>query len=54
MNQDKKIIQIGNIVSTGNWDNPQRGRIYSPKGIAPSNNTGGGGGAICQILVKRD
>ena len=24
------VIQIGNIVNTGNWDNPQRGRIYSP------------------------
>jgi DNA-cytosine methyltransferase len=22
------IMQIGNIVDTGNWDNPQRGRIY--------------------------
>ncbi len=38
-----KIQQVGNIVSTGNWDNPQRGRIYSPEGLSPALNTVGGG-----------
>jgi len=30
---DAGIVQVGNIVSTGNWDNPQRGRIYSCEGV---------------------
>ncbi|HJD91298.1 hypothetical protein [Bacteroides coprosuis] len=54
VNQDKKVLQIGNYITTGNWKNPQRGRVYSTKGIAPTNNTGSGGGHICQILVKKD
>lgn len=31
-----KIIQIGNFVETGNWDNPQRGRVYDTDGISPT------------------
>ena len=38
------VIQIGNIVHTGNFENPQRGRIYSSNGCSPSLNTVGGGG----------
>lgn len=30
-----KVIEIGNMVKTGNWNSPQRGRIYSPSGISP-------------------
>ena len=41
---EPKVIQVGNIVSTGNWDNPQRGRIYSPSGCSPALNTCQGGG----------
>lgn len=41
---EPKVIQIGNIVSTGNWDNPQRGRIYSYEGCSPALNCVGGGG----------
>ena len=26
---ENRVIQVGNIVNTGNWNNPQRGRIYS-------------------------
>ena len=51
MNNDKTVIQIGNYVNTGNWDNPQRGRIYDIEGIAPTVNTGSGGGHTCQILL---
>lgn len=47
-----KIVQVGNVVSTGNWSNPQRGRIYSSKGISPSLNTVGGGGLEPKILIK--
>ena len=39
-----KIIQIGNIVNTGNFNNPQRGRVYSAKGLCPALNTCSGGG----------
>lgn len=41
---EPKVIQVGNIVSTGNWDNPQRGRIDSPSGCSPALNTCQGGG----------
>jgi hypothetical protein len=37
------ILEIGNLVIGGNFDNPQRGRVYSPKGIAPAIYTYGGG-----------
>ena len=40
---EPKVIQVGNIVSTGNWDNPQIGRVYSPEGCSPTLNTCGGG-----------
>ena len=46
------IKQIGNIVKTGNFKNPQRGRIYSIEGIAPSLNTVAGGGLEPKIIVK--
>lgn len=36
------VIEVGNIVTTGNWDSPQRGRIYSPLGCAPTIYTYGG------------
>lgn len=49
---EPKVIQIGNIVSTGNWDNPQRGRIYSPEGICPALNTCQGGGLEPEILLE--
>ena len=39
-----KILQVGNIVKTGQFDNPQRGRIYDPCGLAPTLNTCSGGG----------
>lgn len=39
---EPKVIQVGNIVSTGNWDNPQIGRVYSPEGCTPTLNSCGG------------
>lgn len=47
---DNQVKQLGNIVNTGNWDNPQRGRIYSPEGCSPALNTCGGGGLEPKIL----
>lgn len=46
-----KVIQVGNIVSTGNWDNPQRGRIDSPSGCSPALNTCQGGGLEPKIVT---
>mgnify|MGYP005767621391 CR=1 FL=1 len=46
------VKQIGNIVSTGNWDNPQRGRIYSADGCSPALNTCGGGGLEPKIVTS--
>ncbi len=40
---ENAVKQVGNIVNTGNWDNPQRGRIYSPDGCSPALNCCGGG-----------
>lgn len=45
-----EVQQVGNIVDTGNWDNPQRGRIYSDDGCSPALNTCGGGGLEVKIL----
>ena len=47
---DNRVKQLGNIVSTGNWDNPQRGRIYSSEGCSPALNCCGGGGLEPKIV----
>lgn len=47
---EPKVIQVGNIVNTGNWDNPQRDRIYSSDGCSPALNCVGGGGLEPKIL----
>lgn len=44
------ILQVGNIVNTGNFNNPQRGHIYSQNGISPALNTAGGGGLEPKIF----
>lgn len=48
----KAVIQVGNIVDTGNWDNPQRGRIYSPSGCSPALTTMQGGGLEPKIVEQ--
>lgn len=40
---EPKVIQVGNIVNTGNWNNPQIGRVYSSEGCSQTLNTCGGG-----------
>ena len=49
----KDVIELGNIVKTGNWNSPQRGRIYSAMGICPclSCMQGGGGYENMWVLV---
>lgn len=46
------VVQIGNIVNTGNWDNPERGRIYSDEGVSPTLSTMQGGGLEPKILER--
>lgn len=48
------VIQIGNIVDDKDigFKNPQRGRIYSSKGVAPALNCCGGGGLEPKILLR--
>lgn len=47
-----EINQVGNIVDTGNWDNPQRGGVYDSDGVSPSLNCVGGGGLEPKIVVR--
>ena len=47
---ENAVKQVGNIVNTGNWDNPQRGRIYSTDGCSPALNCCGGGGLEPKIV----
>lgn len=52
--EEPKIKQLGNVVHTGNWSNPQRGRVYSADGISPSLNTVSGGGLEPKIVVDNE
>ena len=40
---ENQVKQIGNISDSGNWDNPQAGRIYASDGLCPTINTCQGG-----------
>ena len=44
------VVQLGNIVHTGNWDNHERGRIYSDEGVSPALSTMQGGGLEPKIF----
>lgn len=46
------VQQIGNIVHTGNWNNPERGRIYSANGVSPALSTMQGGGLEPKIITE--
>lgn len=48
--RESVVKQVGNIVHTGNFENPQRGRIYSKDGCSPALNCCGGGGLEPKIL----
>lgn len=45
-----KIIQVGNLVDGGKFNNPQRGRIYDTRGISPVIDTMQGGNLEPKIL----
>jgi len=40
---EPRVKQIGNHITTGNFNNPQRGRVYDTSGIAPACNCCEGG-----------
>ena len=46
-----KIIQVGNWTQGAKRENPQRGRVYDPSGIAPSLTCMGGGNLQPLIIV---
>ncbi|QPC20282.1 DNA cytosine methyltransferase [Lacticaseibacillus paracasei subsp. tolerans] len=46
------VKQVGNIVDTGNFNNPQRGRVYDPNGQSPALNCMRGGGLEPKIVVN--
>lgn len=51
---ENRVKQVANIAtSNGDFDNPQRGRIYDVEGIAPTLTTMQGGGLEPKI-VERD
>ena len=47
---EPKIMQIGNFVTTGNFRNPQRGRVYDSEGLAPTLNTVNDGDTMPHII----
>lgn len=48
------VKQVGNIVNTGNWDNPQIERVYDSNGCSPTLNTCSGGGHEPKIITGID
>lgn len=46
------IIEIGNLVKTGNWSSPQRGRVYATNGVAPSLYCFSNGGNLQPKIVE--
>lgn len=48
-----EIIQVGNLFGDGK-NNPMWGRIYDPKGIAPTLSTMQGGHRIPLIIVRKN
>ena len=47
---EPKIMPIGNFVTTGNFRNPQRGRVYASEGLSPTLNTVHGGDTMPHII----
>lgn len=50
---EKEILQLGNIMPTTTRDNPNQGRVYDIKGIAPTiTDVSGGGGRQPMIVTE--
>ena len=51
---DDKVMNVGNTVKERkNFDDPQEGRVYHPKGVAPTIRSCGGGKYLALICEKR-
>ena len=51
---ENKIIQLGNVMPTATRENPNQGRIYDTKGIAPTiTDVSGGGGRQPMIVTGK-
>lgn len=48
-----KVIQIANLIQGSKFNNPQYGRVYSPKGISPCIDTMGGGQQRAKIFMDK-
>ena len=46
------MVQAGNLENSGKWDNPQRGRVYDGRGIAPTLDTCQGGNLEPKTIVR--
>ena len=50
---EKEILQLGNIMPTATRDNPNQGRVYDIRGIAPTiTDVSGGGGRQPMIVTE--
>lgn len=47
------VRQVGNIVDSAGWDNPQIGRVYDANGLSPTINTCQGGNREPKIVAMR-
>ena len=47
-----RVVQAGNLENSGKWDNPQRGRVYDGRGIAPTLDTCQGGNLEPKTIVR--
>lgn len=46
----QNVEQVGNFIHTGNFSNPQRGRVYEANALSPALNCCGGGGQEVKIV----
>ena len=49
-----RILQVGNFMSREGYDNPNGGRVYSGRGIAPTICTMGGGNLEPKVLIVNE
>lgn len=49
---EPQVQQVGQLVPDSKFANPQRGRIYSPAGVAPSVDTAQGGNLVAKIIEQ--
>ena len=51
---ENKIIQLGNVMPTATRENPNQGRIYDIRGMAPTITDVSGGGGRQPMIVTRN